>query len=417
MSFPSTNGFDLIVFGATGKMGQLAVRHIAKSHNCKLKWALAGRSEARLTALKRELSLDVPILLADTSDRSSLEALASNARVVITTVGPYMERNGIRLAELCMRSGTHLVDITADSLYVKQMIDTCHATTARSGAKLIPSCGFDSVPADLGVLLLADHLRREHGTALKTVVHWPVSMSTRNFGSAIIATSTISRRVWEGGSAMMRRIWDPYLLLPPGVPRPPHPRTSGAFGYDPVLGGWTAPGRFSVHDAKIVHRSNALLKYGSLVYTGVILVPGRLRGFLPALLMTLLTEVVMLILYLPPTRALLLALLPAQRAGAAPAEPGHFKVALLGEGDNGQRAKVTISTTCGDAQQETAVMLAECGLALALDSDKLPSCGGGVLTPASGLGMVAVERLRAAGIALSVEDFDGSAPRAAAKVD
>ncbi|KAG5190848.1 Saccharopine dehydrogenase-domain-containing protein [Tribonema minus] len=347
--------FQVVVYGATGFCGQLVCEYLAKNYaTTGLRWALAGRSEPKLISLKRSLGPgggDTPHLVADAADTPALEALARVADVVVAAAGPYGEV-GSGLVAACAATGTHLVDLAGESVWMKEMIEKHHDTASVSGAKIVHSCGFDSIPADLGTMLAHMRLRDVHNTKTKALSYY--------FGKFGLG----------GFSGMLER-----QQLRGDVLRP----------LSAVAQRRAAP--------------------SATKNTQVCRFRGQLAGLLPALLTTAAVAFSNALFYLPPTRALLQQVAPASGEGppASIRENSFFEIYVEGHGANGAHVLATVGSDKGDAgYQETCKMLAESALALALNTTALPQRTG-ILTPASALGMVLVERLRAAGMVLSVE--------------
>ena len=170
----SEREFDLILFGATGFVGKLTAAHLAHHAPDHLRIAIAGRSKDRLEAARAELppaAANWPAVVVDASDEEALRAMARRTRVVASTVGPYT-RYGMPLVGACAEAGTHYCDLTGEVLFVREAIDRHHETAVASGARLVNSCGFDSVPSDLGVLVTAQRAAEDgEGTLGETTLH------------------------------------------------------------------------------------------------------------------------------------------------------------------------------------------------------------------------------------------------------
>ncbi|OXH90252.1 saccharopine dehydrogenase, partial [Burkholderia multivorans] len=166
--------YDLVVFGATSFVGQILTRHLAEhlsSGADTLRWAIAGRSEAKLAQLRDSLgdaARTLPILVADASDDAQLQALCAQTRVVVSTVGPYA-LYGEPLVRACAQSGTDYCDLTGETQWIKRMIDRYEAAATQSGARIVHCCGFDSIPSDLGVYVLQQRARHEWGAPAEHV--------------------------------------------------------------------------------------------------------------------------------------------------------------------------------------------------------------------------------------------------------
>jgi short subunit dehydrogenase-like uncharacterized protein len=402
--------YNVVVWGATGFTGKIVAEYFNKNYpqneNQSLTWALAGRSEKKLRSTMEELKISSPYLVADSFDASSLKNMTSKAEVIISTVGPY-SKYGTLLVEQCAQSGTHYVDLTGESPWVKEMIDKYHSIAVETGSKIIHSCGFDSIPADLGVFMLSDYLKVTHRTKPVEITYYPEKFGKSSVSGGTVASGiAIAEYCWKKGISVWRIMSDPYLLVPDGCrPDYPNPRNGGGFGYDSNIPGWTAPFIFAAHDTKVVHRSNAILSYGRLKYREVIPYKGRIFGLLPALLSSVMVCITMLLVYIPLTREVLKAFLP--KPGEGPSreirESSYFWVNLIGKGENGVIVHGRVGSDKGDAgYQETSKMLAESAITLALEKESLPK-EGGILTPASALGELFIERLREKGMTFTVD--------------
>jgi short subunit dehydrogenase-like uncharacterized protein len=165
----TTRKFDLVLYGATGFVGRRAAAYLAQPRGRrKLRWAIAGRDAGKLAALRAELALDpaaraLPeVIVADSGDAAAVEAMAAATRVLVTTAGPYA-LYGDAIVDACVQQRTHYADITGETAWVRRVIDRHHARAARDGTRIVPFCGFDSVPSDLGTLLLVRHIEATFG--------------------------------------------------------------------------------------------------------------------------------------------------------------------------------------------------------------------------------------------------------------
>ncbi len=393
---------DLVVYGATGYVGALVAAHLAAHAPPGTRVALAGRSRERLTATRATLpgaAREWPLLEADATDPASLAALARAARVVATTVGPYA-RYGLPLVEACARAGTHYADLTGEVLFVREAIDRYDALAREHGARIVHACGYDSIPSDLAVLLL-------HGRAVADGagdLHDVQLVATARGGFSGGTVDSIRGQVdaVRRDPAARRLAADPFALSPdraaePGTPQPPDVgRPSPA-----ADGRWSAPFVMAPFNTRVVRRSNALqgfaygrgLRYSEVMGTG--------RGPLGAAAAFATTGGLFAVLgamALPPTRAVLDRVLPAPGSGpsAETREKGWFRSVVTARTGSDRRYRAEVEGRGDPGYAATAVMLGQSALALALDTDRLPDRAGS-LTPATALGDVLVERLRAAG--------------------
>ncbi|HEY0165716.1 MAG TPA: saccharopine dehydrogenase NADP-binding domain-containing protein [Jatrophihabitans sp.] len=380
--------FDIVLFGATGFTGRLTADYLARHAPAGCRWALAGRNQAKLEAVRAELSAidgalaQLPLLSADTGDPASLAAVAASSRVVISTVGPYL-RHGEPLVAACAEAGTDYLDLTGEPEFVDLMYARHHQQATRSGARLIHCCGFDSIPHDLGVFFTVGLLPDDVAITVDGVVRAGGRPSAGTVHSAVTAFSRVRG---SAEAARARRQVEPR----------PQDRRARAARTAPrrVDGMWLLP--LPTIDPQVVARSGrALARYGPDFtyhhYAGVRKLPvavGSVAGM--ATLMGL--------AQLPPARRLLLSHFSS---GTGPSErqrsASWFKVRFTATG-GGHRVVTQVSG--GDpGYDETAKMLAESALCVAFDD--LPVTAGQVTT-AVAMGQPLIQRLTRAGLRFAV---------------
>jgi short subunit dehydrogenase-like uncharacterized protein len=381
---------DVVLFGATGFVGGLTAEYLAAAAPPGTRIALAGRSRAKLHAVAARLGRDWPVIVADAADPA---AVAKSARVVVSTVGPYA-RYGMPLVEACARAGTHYADLTGEVLFVRAAIDRCEALARASGARLVHSCGYDSIPSDLGLLLLREVAEAplDRVTAVATV--------RGGFSGGTLASLLGHVEAVAGDPAARRIAGRPHSLSPDAAvePTPDQPRDTAPPRREPD-GSWTAPFVMAPYNTRIVRRSNALTdwSYGRGLRYEERMASGRgLAGAAAAVGITGGLGALVGGAAFGPTRALLERVLP--RPGTGPSaqtrERGFFRHAFAGTTEDGRRVAATVAGPGDPGYAATAVMLGESALCLALD--ELPDRAGS-LTPATAMGTALVERLRAAG--------------------
>jgi short subunit dehydrogenase-like uncharacterized protein len=409
--------YDVILFGAAGYTGKLVAEYLARVRGSKLRWAIAGRNQGKLEAVRRDLAAidgslsSLPIVIADGFDQASLDALAASTRVVATTAGPFA-KYGSGLAAACARHGTHYCDITGEMPFVRASIDASHALAQRSGAKIVHSCGFDSVPSDLGVYMLFDRARAL-GRDLKWAKGFAVEVKGYFSGGTF---STILETVDQAvrRSDTRRLLLNPYALNPDPKTSWPKVTDQRTVRFDRNAGGWTAPFLLSIFNMRIVRRTSALLGYGGTAndfrYDEVMSFPPGPKGFATASAITAILVGFFAAAAIPMTRKLLAQrVLPKPGEGPTKEEreSGSFKFRFVGETSEGsdgsasRRLQAMISCNLDPGYGATAIMLGESALCLAEDGDTLPKCAG-VLTPAVAMGSCLVTRLRRAGMTLEV---------------
>jgi len=407
----STRAHDIVLFGATGFTGTLVAEYLARYAPKDLRWALAGRSRDKLEGVRRGLAAidprleDMPLLVADGHDAASLDALVPQATVVCTTVGPFA-RHGRKLASACARHGTHYCDITGEVPFVRASIDENHERAIATGARIVHCCGFDSIPFDLGVHMLFSRAAEE-GKKLAWVKGFAGAMKGGFSGGTVASMVAIMEDLTKDPS-LRRVLGNPYALDPDPKRRGPDGRDQSGVRFDEDLQRWTAPFLMASVNTRVVRRSNALLDgaYGPRFrYAEAQSFRRGPKGLLAATLTTAGLAGMAAALMLPPARKLLAdRVLPKPGEGPSKEqrERGYFEVRLVGEteADDASRPLRLTGRVEGRSDPgygETAKMLGESALCLALNGGALPARHG-VLTPASSMGMVLVERLRRAGM-------------------
>tara|TARA_Y100000815_G_scaffold205033_1_gene188849 strand:+ start:946 stop:2121 length:1176 start_codon:yes stop_codon:yes gene_type:complete len=268
--------FDLIVYGATGFTGQLVAEYLIENYSDgNLRWAMGGRSLTKLEQVRGELGApsDIALVTADSGDPAALRDMARRARVVLTTVGPY-QLYGSDLVAACAASGTHYVDLSGEPAWMRHMIDAHEATARESGACIVFSCGFDSIPFDLGVWAVERACVERFGKPAPRVKGRIKSMKgTFSGGTAASARATMAAAAKD--PSILKLMIDPFALTP-GFTGPDQPKGMVPH-YDDAVGGWVAPFMMATINTKNVHRSNFLAgnPYGAdFVYDEMMIAPG-----------------------------------------------------------------------------------------------------------------------------------------------
>jgi short subunit dehydrogenase-like uncharacterized protein len=396
--------YDIIVFGATGFVGKLTAAYLAEHAPDGARIALGGRSQAKLERVRTSLgtrAADWPLVIADSRDRDSLAKLAESTTVVATTVGPYLEY-GIPLVEACAAAGTHYADLTGEVLFMRRSIDLADDVAKQSGARIVHTCGFDSIPSDIGVLLLSEQAKANGSGELEDTSMVLTAMRGGVSGGTIDSL----RGMLDAGKAdkaARQLMIDPYALSPDRSWEPDlgSERDPAGVSRDPELGGYLAPFVMGTVNSRVVRRSNALQghAYGHRLRYRELMLAGGLP-FGPAKAAAIVGGIGLVIggLALPPTRKLLDRLLPDPGEGPDERlrEKGYFRISTYSRTSSGARLVCHISAPGDPGYNATAVMLGESALALAHDEHRLPNTAG-VLTPATAIGSLLAERLRAAG--------------------
>jgi short subunit dehydrogenase-like uncharacterized protein len=406
---PGARDLDVVVFGATGFAGGLVAAHLAEHAPAGLRIALAGRSRDRLGAARRALgprAAGWDLVVADSRDPESVQAMARRARVVATTVGPYSGQ-GLPLVEACAAAGTDYLDLTGEVLFVRDSIDRAHDTAVGTGARIVHACGFDSIPSDLGVLLLHRAASTDGAGDLEDTT-FVLKAARGGVSGGTVATALAQLAETRENPQRRRLLADPYALSPDRNAEPDLGDERDLRGVehldDPDL--WVAPFVMAGFNTRIVRRSNALLghAYGPRFRYREAVATGRGRvGALRAAAMSGALAAGFALGGLGAGRAVAARLLPSP--GAGPSEhtrrTGFFRVDVHARTSRGARYVAQVAAQGDPGYAATAVMMGESALCLALDRDRLPAAAG-VLTPATAMGDALVDRLRDAGLTLEV---------------
>jgi short subunit dehydrogenase-like uncharacterized protein len=402
---------DIVVYGASGFVGALVAKYLAEHAPAGTRVALGGRCETKLTEVKRRLGVDWPVLVADAADAPALERLAASTHVVISTVGPYA-KYGKTLGGACAAAGTHYVDLTGEVLFARESIDANHELARSTGARIVHSCGFDSIPSDIGVHVLNRQVEADGAGELTDTTL--VVTSFRGGVSGGTVDSMRNQLDTVKADRKLRRVAaSPYSLSPDRAAEPDLGRQDDAAilrGEDvsPRLKGTLAPFVMASYNTRVVRRSNALRNwaYGrQFRYREAMSVGASPLSPVIAFATKLGLGALIVGLSVPPTRFVLDRLLP--KPGDGPSEQarnsGYFTVDLFTTTTTGERYTARVRAKGDPGYAATAVMLGESALTLVHDRDALPPSEGGVLTPATALGDALVTRLRAAGMEITAQ--------------
>jgi short subunit dehydrogenase-like uncharacterized protein len=413
--------YDIVVWGATGVAGELVAEYLTERYSpADLELAIGGRNENKLGDLAAELTADsewddVPIVLGDATDKDSLTKIAENTAVVCTTVGPYT-KYGTLLVEACVEAGTDYCDLTGEVNWVREIIDEYHDQAVENDARIVHSCGFDSVPADLSTLLAQNYAREEFGVPCEAIKIYLENTSGGVSGGTLASAAELFAAASEDPVAR-ETMHNPYSLAPPGEREGVDRGEQRTFKRDSLRSAWTAPSPMAAVNERVIRRSNALLDYPygrEFTCTEVIPtgdgIPGAATSGVVAGGLGLFT----LGMSFAPTREALQEFVfpdPGEGPSEKQIEKGHFTVRALGQGKTEDGEPFTVQAVIeGDRDPgygATAQMLGESALCLLRDEVDSP-LSGGVLTPASAIGEPLADRLREADFRITVGEFDGS---------
>lgn len=391
--------YDIILVGATGYVGALIADVLAaRAGGNRLRWAMAGRNEAKLAAVKAALGARaerVATIVADTANRAQMDALAVQTKVVLTTVGPYA-KYGSELVAACAHAGTDYCDLTGEAPWIQRMIDAHQEAAEASGARLVPCCGFDSIPSDLGVLFLNEEVGKRTGSPCTAIRMRVKSIKGGASGGTIASMMTMVEEAL-GSSAVRAVLANPFALNPKGARAGPRQPGAIPLTYDAAAGSWTAPFVMGAINTRVVHRSNALMNYAygrDFRYDEAMMTGGGVFGAPAALAVTGAMGAFALAAAFPPTRAFLNRFVlpkPGEGPTAEQRERGSYELLFLGTAADGRAFKARVTGDRDPGYGSTAKMIAEAAISLS----ELPAedVGGGFWTPASALGRRLIDRL------------------------
>ncbi len=388
--------FDIIVHGATGFTGQLVAEYLAAHYTGKgdPKWALAGRSLDKLASVRGAIGApaDTPLIVADASDPASLKAMVDQTRSVLSTVGPY-QLYGSDLVAACAATGTDYLDLCGEPLWMRQMIDAHQATAQSSGARIVFSCGFDSLPFELGVFFCQETAKKTLGAPVNRV-KGRIRGMTATVSGGTVASTKASFSAAARDLSLVALLQNPFVLTP-GFEGPKQPRGNKPL-LDQDMGSWTAPFVMATINTRNVHRSNMLMNFSygkDFVYDEMVLTGPGEQGEANA--------------------KRLVAAVNAERMGAAGGlkpgegpskeerENGLYDLLFVGIAADGRQVRVAVRGDRDPGYGSTSKMISECAVCLLRDTPEVP---GGIWTPGAAMGDRLIKRLvDHAGLTFEVE--------------
>jgi len=388
-----SKNIDIVIYGATGFTGQLCVKYF-QSLDLDIKWAIAGRNLVKLEDVASKFSTNVEILVADSDDEKALKDLCSRSKVVLSTAGPF-HRYGSKLVAACIENDTHYVDITGENFWVKGLIEKHHIEAARRGIRIIPSCGFDSIPSDIGTFF-----------AVKSTNKPIKRVDSFHSWKGEASGGTIETMFAMGDLNLGKEIRNPFLLNPEGSYTSEQKELSSdifSISKNKDLNAWSGPFIMAGANTRVVRRSEALLtqrqeSYGNnFVYQEHSFHKSLGKAFSSALGLGLLG-----LTLVSPLRKIVRSLLrkPGEGPSLEVQENGWFDCKYLVESEDGQKSLYRMFGKGDPGYKVTSKFVAECALSLLEDPETLPGGSeyGGVLTSASGLGNILINRLKNADI-------------------
>ncbi len=387
--------FDIIVYGASGFTGRLVAEYLASQYGVggdAPNWAMAGRSKEKLASVRDEIGApaETPLVVADADDAQSIEEMVKRTKVVLTTVGPY-QLYGSDLVAACARHGTDYCDLSGEPAWMRQMIDAHHAAAQKSGARIVFSCGFDSIPFDLGVQMLQKEARTRFGKPA-TRVKGRVRKMQGTFSGGTAASLKATMAAAAKDPDVIKYLSNPFSLSG-GFEGPKQPRGNTP-EYDDQLGSWATAFVMAPINTKNVHRTNALLghPYGEdFVYDEMMLTGPGEQGEKIA---HHVANTDMMGGDDGPK--------PGEGPGKHERENGFYDIVFVGSTDDGDTIRYSVKGDKDPGYGSTSKMIAETALCLVRN---VPESEGGIWTPGALLGEKLADRLQAnAGLTFAAEN-------------
>ena len=384
--------FDIIVYGATGYTGRLVAEHLLKTYGVgkDLAWAIAGRNAGKLAEVRAEIgaSDSLPLVVADASDPKSLAAMVARTKAIITTVGPY-QLYGSPLVEACATAGVDYVDLTGESHWIAKMIPAHEAAAKKSGARIVFSCGFDSIPFDLGVFFAEETAKKKFG-AYAPRARGRMRAMQGGFSGGTLASGMATMAAQQADPSIGAVLADPFALTP-GFSGPAQPDGETTYE-DKAAGSWVAPFMMAGINTKAVHRSNFLLGHPwgrDFQYDEMLMIPGPPDP------------------NAPPAAGFSFGGGSMPKPGEGPSkaerEKGFFDQVVIAEFPDGRSVRVSVKGDMDPGYGSTSKMLGESAVCLVRDVPRSQTPGG-CWTTASAMGDALIRRLQAnAGVTFTVE--------------
>ena len=401
----ATREYDVVLYGASGFTGRQTVAYFAAHAPRGLRWAIAGRDRGRLERVRQQfgpLVGAVDVLVADSSDQPAVDDIVRRTSVLLTTAGPFA-RFGTPLVDACVRFNTHYVDITGEGAWVAHLLASYHDRAAATGTRIVPGCGFDSVPSDLGAMLVARHTQQALGSPCVAVRGYFRMRGGLNGGTAATALHVAATGVRARRNSTQ----------PDGLAPQPRRRPAALPHHDAAIAAWVGPFVMADINTRVVRRSARLFEqwqesYGPrFEYHEFARFSGPLAAA-KAWWSTATLGALGLLLRWPAGRTLAARLAPSPGEGPSEAvmNAGWFRAEFVGFAEDGRTVNGLVASQGDPGNRSTVRMVCESALALALNETDLPGfpARGGILTPATALGDVLVRRLRSAGITIRVPD-------------
>lgn len=404
--------YDIVLFGATSFVGEILSKYMIEQHGAdgEIKWALAGRSLSKLEQLKSSLgagAIDLPIIVADTSNEADVNAMCGSTKAIVSTVGPYA-LYGEPVIKSCVTQGTDYCDLTGEPQWIQKMLRRYEDVAKISGARIVHSCGFDSIPSDLGVYFLQEKAKERFGQYCNVVKLRVKAMKGAASGGTVASGINMIKEATKD-KELRRLLSDPYAICPTDHGFTAKQTDLKTASYDDDFKVWIAPFVMAAINIRIVHRSNALMdkRYGAdFLYDEAMITGKSVLGGLGAAAMSVGLGGFVVAAAIPPSRWVMEKLiLPKPGEGPSPKAQleGYYDLRFIGKTPNGQSIRCKVTGDRDPGYGSTAKMLGQSALCLVQDISREEK-GGGFWTPASIFGERIIKRLeKHAGLTFSEE--------------
>lgn len=390
--------FDIVLWGATGFTGKLVAEYLFKEYgnDKNLKWAMAGRNQTKLEKIREEVAdASIPLIIADSNDMESLETMVKRAKVLCTTVGPYA-KYGSNLVAACVQNQTDYCDLTGEVQWMRKMIDQHHDAAVANGTKIVHTCGFDSIPSDMGVFFMQQEAQARTNQRCKQIEMRVKAFKGAMSGGTYASLSHVMEEAQKDKN-IYAILLNPYGLNPEGEQSGPDRRDLQTIKYDKTSNSWIYPFVMAGINTKVVRRSNALSNYpygSDFLYEEAVMsgdgIGGRLKAVAAAVPMGLMMTAKPGSLLKKGIDRMLPK--PGEGPNKAEREAGFYNLKFFATLEDGTKAIGVVTGDMDPGYGSTSKMLAESAVCLA--KDDLPAVGG-LLTPAVAMGSKLLKRLQA----------------------
>ena len=394
-----TRIYDVIIWGASGFTGRLVAEYFLGQYpdSSSLKWAVAGRNENKLKSVLNQIGgNDIPIIIADSMDRESLATMVQQTKVICTTVGPYA-KYGSLLVELCVQNKTDYCDLTGEVQWMRKMIDLHHDSASANGTRIVHTCGFDSVPSDMGVFFTQKALKEKFGSYAQHIKLRVKAMKGGMSGGTYASLNYILEQAKDDPS-IMKTLFDPYGLNPKDGPRGNDKADLRRVIFEKDSNSWLSPFLMAAINTKVVRRSHALaqLPYGeNFMYDEAMMmgpgVSGRIKATTTAMAMAVMMGGKPDGILKKVTNRFMPD--PGEGPSKEEREAGFYNLRLFSKMPDGSIQQSRVTGDRDPGYGSTSKMLGEAAVCLAKDEESIPAIGG-CLTPSTALGDAYLERLR-----------------------